>query len=251
MISINLTPAEELEDNQWWIPDLLILLLVFGLSYGGVYYYSAMNKDELIVKEVEKQRITAEKIVLEADVKKFDSLNRKIEDLSSKKTALLRITESKLTRFLPIILLENIQNLKPDGIWLESLAFVDKLEKGQTNPPTNPQAQNKPKNPAQDAKSLGEGPKKMVGVDGEPKPKTGPGREEGQNRNSMSQSQSVGGPIAIEIVGKGKSNIAIAEFMMSLKATQTQRFEKSDLRTQLFFNEIARRVSEALKAMAK
>jgi hypothetical protein len=32
--------------------------------------------------------------------------------------------------------------------------------------------------------------------------------------------------------------VAIAEFMLSLKATQNQSFEKSDLRTQLFFSDV-------------
>lgn len=46
-------------------------------------------------------------------------------------------------------------------------------------------------------------------------------------------------PFIIEINGAAASNVQIAEFMMALKATQNQSFEKTDLRTQLFFSDVA------------
>ncbi len=208
MISINLTPVEELDNPQWWLPDLVILISFLALSYGGVYYYSSLIQEELALKEADKQRIVQETTSLDADVEKFNSLNTKISALASKKGSLQQITESKLMRYLPIILLENIQNLKPEDIWLDSLAFVEKKKDGTSAPMSAPA----PGGAAPAAAPV-------------------PVADSPYQANDF--------PVHIEIVGKGKSNVAVAEFMMALKATQNQRFEKSDLRTQLFFSDIS------------
>jgi hypothetical protein len=51
-------------------------------------------------------------------------------------------------------------------------------------------------------------------------------------------------PFVIEISGSAASNVQIAEFMMALKTTQNQAYEKSDLRTQLFFSDVALNFSQ-------
>lgn len=193
MISINLTPLEELDDPQWWVPDVSIFGIILLLSMGGVYYYTTLLEEDLALKTAEKDRIIQETTALDGEVTKFNDLSSKLSNLESKKSSLQKITESKLMRYLPIILLENIQNLKPEGIWLDSLAFTERKEE-------NPNGAAAPAPPLPGA--------------------------------------ATDFPIVIEILGKGRSNIAIAEFMMALKATQNQRFEKSDLRTQLFFNDV-------------
>ncbi|RZA10298.1 MAG: hypothetical protein EOP10_35045, partial [Proteobacteria bacterium] len=43
---------------------------------------------------------------------------------------------------------------------------------------------------------------------------------------------------SIVITGSAVDNVAIAEFMVALKATQNQSFDKGDLRTQLFFSDV-------------
>ncbi len=208
MIKINLTPVEELENPYWWIPDLSVLLIALLLSLGGVYFYVSSIEAEIALQEADKNRMAAETQSLIADVEQFNSLNSKIVQLESKKISLKRITESKLVRFLPIILLENIQNLKPAGVWLTSLAFLDKKAE-------NPAVAPPPPAPGQSA------PAEVV-----PPP---------------AASLYGGGeyPFIIEISGGAESNVQIAEFMMALRATQNQSYEKSDLRTQLFFSDVA------------
>ncbi len=215
MIKINLTPVEELENPYWWIPDLSVLLLTLAISLGGVYIYVSTVEAEIAVQEADKNRMAAETQALTADVERYNSLNQKIEQLESKKFSLKRITESKLVRFLPIILLENIQNLKPAGVWLTALAFIDKKADAPvaTPPPADPNQQP----PADGSAAAAAAAPKATPVDG----------------------LGTDYPFVIEISGSATSNVQIAEFMMALKTTQNQAYEKSDLRTQLFFSDVA------------
>lgn len=213
MIKINLTPVEELENPTWWIPDLAVLLAVLIISLGGVYIYVSSVEAEIAAQEADRSRMAAETHALSADVEKFNSLNRKIEQLESKKFSLKRITESKLVRFLPIILLENIQNLKPNGVWLTGLAFIDKKTESQAAPP--------PPNPNQPATA------QPAAAQAGAKPAAAPDAPGGDY------------PFTIEISGSAASNVQIAEFMLALKTTQNQSYEKSDLRTQLFFSDVS------------
>lgn len=210
MITINLTPVEELENPYWWIPDVGVLLLVVSIGLGGVFFYIHTIQSEIALSEAEKSRLIEETNALSPNVEKYNSLNTKISALDSKKVALQRITESKLIRYLPIILLENIQNLKPDGVWLNSLVFVDKRsDTDQAAPPPPPE--NTPE---------------------------GGGAQAAAQPTIFDNLSGRDFPITIEINGGAMNNVLIADFMMALKATQNQSFEKSDLRTQLFFSDV-------------
>lgn len=213
MITINLTPIEELEDPRWWLPDVAAFLLIAGISLGAVYFYISSLEAEIGVRQAEKQRLIEETGKLEADVSRFNDLNAKIVALDSKRDSLQRITESKLVRYLPIILLENIQNLKPDGVWFKSVGFVEKKAEGNGNaiPPPPP--------PPPGGDPSGAPPAGL--------PPMADGAGSGKSY-----------PLTLEISGNARDNVLVAEFMMALKATQNQKFEKSDLRTQLFFSEV-------------
>lgn len=218
MIKINLTPFEELDDPRWWVPDAIVLAIAVFFIFGGMYFYVSTVEAEITAKETEKTNMQAEIQNLQGEVSKFNDLNSKIATLDNRKTALKRITESKLIRYLPVILMENIQNLKPDKVWLTGLAFVDKKK------PDDPNAGNPPPAPPTDAPADGSQP-----ANGAPAQPT---------TDLSSARKDVDFPVTIEISGAAVDNIAIAEFMLSLKATQNQAFESSDLRTQLFFSDV-------------
>ncbi|RZA13889.1 MAG: hypothetical protein EOP10_29000, partial [Proteobacteria bacterium] len=135
MIKINLTPFEELDNPRWWVPDAVIIAIVVFLTFGGAYFYISTVEAEIAAKEAEKANMTAETAALQTEVAKFNDLNQKIATLDTRKTALQRITESKLMRYLPVILMENIQNLKPEKVWLTGLAFVDKKKDESVSAP--------------------------------------------------------------------------------------------------------------------
>ncbi len=220
MIKVNLTPFEELDNPRWWIPDALALAVIILLTFGGVYLYIDSIEREIAAEEVEKQNMVTETANLQGEVSKFNDMNKKIAALDNRKNSLKRITESKLIRYLPVILMENIQNLKPDKVWLKGIAFVDRKKDELGAPPTPPPA---PPAPAPTDGSAPPPPAAApvtAGVDLSRAPKN------------------VDFPVTIEITGSAADNVAIAEFMLSLKGTQNQSFEKSDLRTQLFFSDV-------------
>lgn len=218
MIKINLTPFEELDDPRWWIPDAIVLALSMFFIFGGIYFYASTVEAEINAKENEKINMTAEIENLQGEVSKFNDLNTKIATLDNRKNALKRITESKLIRYLPVILMENIQNLKPDKVWLTGLTFVDKKK------PEGQEVLNAP--PPEPVPTEGTEPVEGAVPESQPVPDLTVARKD------------IEFPVTIEISGAAVDNVAIAEFMLSLKATQNQAFEKSDLRTQLFFSDV-------------
>ena len=215
MIKINLTPFEELDNPRWWVPDAAIALIVVLFTLGGAMLYIQTVESEILAKENEKASMAAETANLQGEVSKFNDLNQKIATLDNRKNALKRITESKLIRYLPVILMENIQNLKPDKVWLTGLSFVDKKRDETTNSP----------------------PPVPVNTDGSA-PAPADGSAAIPSVDLTSARRDIEFPVTIEILGSAVDNVAIAEFMLSLKATQNQAFEKSDLRTQLFFSDV-------------
>ncbi len=125
LININLTPLEELENARWYLPDLGLLLLFITISFASVQMYlgSQELKIELLQQKIAEHQAVQRQI--RGEVLQYDELSEKISKLESKKNSLLRITDSKLLRYLPVILIENLQNLKPKGLWFTRVAFVE------------------------------------------------------------------------------------------------------------------------------
>ena len=208
MIKINLTPIEELENPLWWLPDALIVVVAILISYGGVYFYLDLTQRQIDEYKGSAAQIASEINVIQPEVSRYNDLTEKIAKLESKNRSLKRITESKLVRYLPLILLESLQTLKPDGLWFKRVAFVE------------PQAEN-PNNPA------------------DQNPTTG---------TNLAEVQGGDYPVSIELVGNAFDNIIIAEFMTSLKATYMQSYEQSDVRTQLYFSDVKLSFAESSAA---
>ncbi|MBC7660506.1 MAG: PilN domain-containing protein [Chitinophagaceae bacterium] len=224
MIKINLTPFEELDNPQWWVPDLVALFLVIAITFGGVFFYIDSLNQEIAAKEAEKTTIISETTALEGEVNKSDQLDGKIKTLDMRKDALKRITESKLVRYLPVILMENIQNLKPDKVWLTRLSFVD--QKKDLSAPTSPPV------PATPPPAIPGGTPQAPPTQDPAATAAAPAPAPIESRRDKDF------PVTLQIEGEATDNVSIAEFMVALKATQNQSFEKSDLRTQLFFSDV-------------
>ncbi len=123
MIRINLAPIEEIDNQYWWIPDAAIFALVLALSVTGVKYYLGMTKDE-IERLTQEQATMADNLqAMQAESERHRELTNRVKEMEQLRASVSRITESKLARYLPIILLEHIQNLKPEGVWLTGIRF--------------------------------------------------------------------------------------------------------------------------------
>jgi len=214
LININLTPIEELEDKNWWLPDLILFALFTIALLGGVDFYFNQTRIEIEAKESNISAMETEIAELKDQADRYTDYKAKVQSLESKKDALIAITKSKILRYLPIILLESLQTLRPEGLWFEGLEFLqNETELGQGNDlemsPT-------------DGNNVADVNTDMSG--GQMANTTGP---------ALSASRQ---PIKVKITGKAVNNVIVAEFMSALNSTQHNAFEKSDLRTQAFFS---------------
>lgn len=202
-IKINLTPLEELENPRWYLPDLGILLFSLLLSFLSVKLY--LENQELKVEQLE-QDMTAHRAAykqIKGEVMQFDDLSEKIAKLESKKNSLLRITDSKLLRYLPVILIENLQNLKPKGMWFTNVSFLEgALVKANAST-----------NADRSSSSMQKSKKKKDDL------------PENKSEN-----------ILMSVEGSAFNKIIIAEFMTALKATENQTLDTRDVRTQVYFD---------------
>ena len=208
MIKINLAPAEELENPLWFVPDVAAICLVAMLSYFIVDLNLEKIREEIDEANIQSEELVSQNIRIKAQAKRFDELDTVRLDLLRKKEAVEKITSSKLDRYLPIIILENIQNLKPDGIWLHSISFM------------NSNSENKAEN-------------QML----EPVNTKGPKSQLAGNVNTANFHQDDNYNV-VKIDGSGFDNILISEFITNLKSTINQEFDKTDLRSLVYFDDV-------------
>lgn len=171
MIKINLAPIDELESQYWYLPEAIMLILSISISYFGVQSYLDGIRDEILVTTTQVEEKDKSLKDLTKETARYDQLDKDIARLNQKLDALKKITVSKIDRFKPVILLEHLQNLKPEGIWYNYLS------------------------------------------------------------DSSSSNR-------ITIVGKSFDNILVAELMTAAIATKSQEMDESDLRTQVYFDEV-------------
>ena len=132
MIKINLVPADELENPLWFVPDISIFLIVALITYFGFTSAITSIQDQITSAEEKKGEITSKRNNIANDVKEYNLLNRRIKKLHMQLSALDQITASHF-RFMPIIVLEHLQNLKPQGLWFKTLKIGDDKSENVVN----------------------------------------------------------------------------------------------------------------------
>ena len=209
MIRINLAPPDELESPYWWVPDALIFAFVLALGVIGVNYYMGFSEKEIEKLKAEAVTLNAGTAAMQVDVQRHKELTARIDTLEQKRQALSRITESKIARYLPIVLVEHIQNLKPEGIWFARVSFVTSRKNANDAGPGAPPER------GELGEALGKKPKPVQAAE----PATPVGN-------------------TIEVEGHAFDNVILAEFMTALKATRNQEADPQDVRTQVFFENV-------------
>ena len=122
MIKINLVPVDELENQLWWVADAAVLLIVACASFFASQWYLGTIQEQ--TDEISARASGLEDSIrsLESEVSKFDGLTEKEATLNATLKALQNITgDTKIKKFEPVIVLEHLQNLKPEGIWFSKL----------------------------------------------------------------------------------------------------------------------------------
>jgi Tfp pilus assembly protein PilN len=121
MIKVNLCPVEELESPYWYVPDLAVVITVAMAGYFGVQYYLGTIQEEVDKISQNIASLETSTKQLEPDLKRFQTLDQDVKKLNEKLIALQSITVSKIERIKPLIALEHLQNIKPIGVWYQSL----------------------------------------------------------------------------------------------------------------------------------
>lgn len=121
MIKINLAPTSELENPYWWLPDLLILLVVAGIGWAGVTMYSQSVKIGLEALTVEKRKFDKDYDELAPKLESFKNLTALIKDIEDKEKSVSKVRGDDFTRYRPVLALEVIQALKPEGAWINKI----------------------------------------------------------------------------------------------------------------------------------
>jgi hypothetical protein len=121
VIRINLLPIEELESPYWYVPDATVLAITFLAMWFGISSYSGSLRTARETSIAEKAKYEESYTKIQAELTEFKGLETKIGALRNKIKALQDITTSKLTRLKPLIVLEHLQNIKPEGIWFSTV----------------------------------------------------------------------------------------------------------------------------------
>lgn len=121
MILLNLTPLEELDNPFWYIPEVVILSLV--LLGGCTVSDKLIGSYEMEVAQLSAQTAEAQSnhAKIKPELAKFNSLNDDINKLKKTTESLRVITASKLEKYKPVVLLEHLHNLKPEGMWFDQI----------------------------------------------------------------------------------------------------------------------------------
>ena len=214
MIKINLAPAEELDSPYWWVGDAITFAAVLGIAMLVSYLFLGNIRSQISVAGTEKEKLDAENETLKADVDRYASLSREIADLQRIKESYSRITETKLTRYLPIIILEHLQNLKPQGVWFTKVEFLaDEAIKAAEANATVPAV-----------------------AAGTPPATEGAASPTGNPNNPAAAPAFKDHYILIQ--GNALNNVILGEFMTIVQATQNQELDPGDLRSQAYFKSV-------------
>ena len=198
MIKINLCPLDEIDSPYWYVPDVIAATIVAVAVFFATQYYLGNIQDQIDGLVAEAASLDENTAKLTPDLEKFKNLGKDIAELNAKLSALKSITVSKISKYKPVIILEHLQNLKPDGVWFETVRIGFNVSA---------------------AKAV------TAGGAGLPQPA------------ESAQAQEVNED-GFEVKGQAFDHILTAEFMTAIRSTENQEIDSGDLRTQVYFNEL-------------
>lgn len=223
MIKINLAPEEELENHFWWVPLVIAVVVLFFVSKFAVQMYLDDLRTQIVSIQAETEEHNRGFEELKSKQDEFKARDAEREDLENRLAALQRITESKILRYRPVILLEHLQNLKPEGIWFNRVSLLKTVAE-------------------QDPQAAGNGavqeqtPEALAAAAAAEAAKTADGAAPQQNLIARINKEA--DQHEITITGRAFDNILVAEFLSALKSTQSQEVDPTSLRTMVYFSEI-------------
>lgn len=125
MIRINLAPKEELESQFWFVPELIVLILVIMAANAFVDSQLIAIQDQIASINLSRDSFNEKSKSIKPQLDRFKNLGKDKDALMLKLRALKAITGSRLSKYRELIVIEHLQNLKPESVWLTNLTIDD------------------------------------------------------------------------------------------------------------------------------
>lgn len=215
MIKINLTPTEELENPLWFVPDVAFAVFVCAIAYLGVHYYIDTQQSVKMDIMVQTDKLISDANALEKDIKRLEDASKEINVTNEKLTEIKPLSNTEVAHYIPVIVIEHLQNLKPEGLWFKELNFGAEKAKKEFETTTLEET----------------GSVKTDVTAGTPV--------------AITPASAITDLSKVTITGFAFDNLLIAEFLTGLRATQTQEIDASDVRTLVYFSEVTLISSES------
>gem|GEM_PF-5948317 len=118
MIEINLTPESEIKSHTWFIPDLIVLFAFVGIAFGVDKFKIGSLKNEINSIQASYESTSKELQGLSEESKNYYSLKKRLETIRNKIFSITKLTQNVINHYKPILLIELIQNNRPEYLWL-------------------------------------------------------------------------------------------------------------------------------------
>lgn len=125
MLRIQLCPEGELENEHWYTYDALVFCVMAMLTWMAAGFWLNTMRDEIL--RLNDTAETWDKQTAEAQpmLQRHKALKSEIDVLDRKIEALKRITLNHPEKIRPIVVMEQLQTLRPEGLWYLTLTLDD------------------------------------------------------------------------------------------------------------------------------
>ena len=123
MLKIQLCPESELENHLWWVLDVASFVLCGAIVYLAAIIALNSIRDDIAVTTGTSLNWATQLQKIGPSVEKFKGLDVEVALLNRKIDALKHITVSRIDKVLPIVVAEQLQTLRPEGLWFHSMAY--------------------------------------------------------------------------------------------------------------------------------
>ncbi len=107
------------------IIDFLLMLFLALLAYVAPEFIIQQIRDKKELSEKEILKISEELKIVDQDVKAHSMMTQEIQDIESNIGKVAGVGHAKVNRHRPVIVLEHLQNLRPEGVWFWQLDIDD------------------------------------------------------------------------------------------------------------------------------
>jgi hypothetical protein len=123
MIKINLAPDDLIENKRWFLPDVVILAVVFASCWFSTNHFIKKIRQETTEIAIETVAINLKNKELKTDIKFYDLLDKDKVKIASRIVSMKALVDSRINRYSPLLTLQIIHKAMPLGIWINFLEF--------------------------------------------------------------------------------------------------------------------------------